>query len=144
MTERWEPRPLPDMALAPETETYWTAAANGDLLLSECTDCDLVFHYPRQFCPDCSGTSVAWITADGTGTIYSYSVSHQAEDWPDEHLPLIVAFVELREGPRIMSNIVSADPEDVSVGQSVEAGFIQTDLDDIAIPVFRPIVSDQE
>lgn len=35
----------------------------------------------------------------------------------------MLAYVELEEGPRVMTNIVECDPESVSIGDSVEAVF---------------------
>lgn len=130
----WEPRPVPDMT--PETAPFWRAASNGKLLLRECSLCDLIFYYPRARCPDCLSDDVNWLEASGTGIVYSYSVSEQISGWPDEDLPLVVAYVELDEGPRMMTIIVSCNPSEVSVGSAVEVRFIPTEDGEISIPVF--------
>lgn len=132
----WEPRPLP--RVNPETKPYWTAAGDGRLLINECSACGLVFAYPRSHCPDCFSDEVEWIEADGTGEVYSYSVSDQIGGWPDHALPLVIAYVELTEGPRIMTNIVDCDPGDVRIGLDVEVIFEPAETEDIAIPVFTP------
>lgn len=133
----WEPRPLPEVT--PESEPYWAAAAEGRLLLRECEDCGLVHYYPRALCPDCLGENVDWVEASGEGTVYTYSVAQQMSGWPEADLPLVVAYVELEEGPRMMTNLVDCDPEAVSVGDPVEVTFVETDREDVAIPVFRPV-----
>lgn len=130
----WEPHPMP--RVTPETEPYWATAAEGCLLLQECDECGLVYHYPRALCPDCFSDGVEWIEAQGTGSVYSYSISETVEGWPEAALPLVVAYVELKEGPRIVTNLVDCDPEDVSVGTPVEAVFVDTEVDDVAIPAF--------
>ena len=132
----WEPRPLPQVN--PEIAPFWAGAAEGEFLLRFCPDCGLVFYYPRHLCPDCFGNDVEWMAAEGTGEVYSYSVTEKLEGWPDEALPVVVAYVELAEGPRVMTNIL-ADPEAVSVGSRVEVEFVNTDREDVAIPVFVPI-----
>ena len=132
----WEPRPLPEVT--PESAAYWASAADGRLVLSECGDCGLVYHYPRALCPDCFGDDVSWIEAAGTGEVYSYSVAERVSGWPEAELPLIVAYVELDEGPRVVTNI-DADPEDVEVGTRVEVTFAGTDDEDVAIPLFEPV-----
>lgn len=132
----WEPRPVPDVT--PETAPYWEAAAEGRLLLQECTDCGLVYHYPRAFCPDCFSEDVDWREAAGTGEVYSYSPAYTMSSWPEEDLPLVVAYVELDEGPRVVTN-VDADPDDVEIGTRVRARFVGTERDDVAIPVFEPV-----
>ncbi len=136
----WEPRPVPEVT--PETEPYWSGAAEGRLLLNECGDCGLVYHYPRALCPDCFGDDLEWIEAAGTGEVYAYSIARTMSGWPEADLPLVVAYVELDEGPRVMTN-VDADPEAVEIGRRVEVVFVETDDEDVAIPLFRP-VEDEE
>lgn len=132
----WEPRPVPEVT--PESEDYWAGAADGKLLLSECQDCGLVYHYPRALCPDCFSDDVDWLEASGEGVIYSYSTARTMSGWPEDDLPLVVAYVELDEGPRIMTNI-DADPEDVEIGTRVAVDFVEAKDGDIGIPVFVPV-----
>ncbi|MDS0474412.1 Zn-ribbon domain-containing OB-fold protein [Natrinema sp. 1APR25-10V2] len=126
-------RPVPDVT--PETERYWEAAAEGRLLVRECQDCGLTYHYPRALCPDCFSDDVDWVEAAGTGEVYSYSVARSMSGWPDDDLPLVVAYVELDEGPRMVTN-VDCDPDEVTVGSRVEVRFADVDAEDVAIPVF--------
>lgn len=133
---KWEPRPVPEVT--PETAPYWAGAADGRLLVSECRDCGLVYHYPRALCPDCFSEDVDWVEAAGTGEVYTYSVARTASGWPESDLPLVVGYVELDEGPRVMT-MVDADPGDVSVGTRVEVQFAETDATDVAVPFFRPV-----
>ena len=49
----------------------------------------------------------------------------------------VLAYVELDEGPRMMTNIVDCDPETVSVGQAVQVVFHPTS-DEAALPRFKP------
>ena len=130
----WEPRPVP--TVTPDSEAYWAAADEGRLLLSECTDCSLVFHYPRPLCPDCFGEA-EWLEASGDGEVYTFTVGRSLSGWPDEALPALIGYVELDEGPRVMTNVL-ADPDDVEIGTRVSVDFIPTERDDVAVPVFRP------
>lgn len=132
----WEPRQIPEVT--PESGEYWRAAAEGTLKLKECQECGNVFHYPRSLCPDCFGDT-EWIESDGTGEIYSYSVSERIENWPEDRLPHVLAYVELDEGPRVLTLIEDSDPDDIEIGTQVEAAFIDTQEDDIAVPVFVPV-----
>ncbi|MBB6646000.1 OB-fold domain-containing protein [Halobellus ruber] len=131
----WEPRPVPE--ISPETAPYWAAAAEGRLLLCECQDCDLQYYYPRARCPDCLSGNVEWIDAAGTGTVYAYTATEIVSGWPEEHLPLVLAYVELDEGPRMLTDVVDCGPDEVEVGSSVEVTFVDTDDPDVAIPVFE-------
>jgi uncharacterized OB-fold protein len=134
MMDMWEPRPLPKVT--PESERYWKAASNERLLLSKCSDCELVIHYPRARCPDCF-TETEWTEASGDGTVYSYSVAERMDGWPEVGLPLIIAYVELNEGPRMITTIIDRDPDDIFVDDSVSVVFIKTKDENIGIPVFK-------
>ena len=135
LPETWEPRPTPEVT--PESAPYWRGASEGELRLSECPDCGLVFHYPRALCPDCLADT-GWTVASGRGVVYSYSVARRMSGWPEADLPMVLGYVELAEGPRVMSTVV-ADPDDVAVGTEVEARFVPTEDEDVAIPVFVPV-----
>lgn len=132
----WEPRPVPHVT--PETERYWSAAADGQLLLRRCTDCGLTYYYPRANCPDCLSDDVAWIEAAGRGTVYSYTGTDIVSAWPDEGLPLVCAYVELEEGPRMFTTLVNTELADVEIGMGVAVTFVPTEDPDVAIPVFEP------
>ena len=132
----WEPRPVP--AVTPETEPFWTGAAEGRFLLNRCESCGLTYYYPRSLCPDCLSDDVSWIEAGNEGEVYSYTVTSMVEGWPDEELPLVSAYVELEEGPRVLTAIVNCDPDEIGIGTRVEVMFVPTEDHDVAIPVFEP------
>jgi hypothetical protein len=132
----WEPRPVPDVT--PETREYWETAAEGELALGHCPDCDLTFYYPRAYCPDCLAAADL-VAASGEGTVYSYTVPEQISGWPEAAQPLVVAYVELDEGPRMVSNLVDCEPADVAIGDRVRVAFVPTDDEDVAVPVFEPV-----
>lgn len=130
----WEPRPLP--SVTPETAPYWEATADDQLLLCHCTACDLTYYYPRSRCPDCLSDAVEWQEAAGTGVVYSHTATELVSEWPEEALPVVVAYVELDDGPRVLTNLVDCDPADVAVGAPVEVTFVETGAD-LSIPVFE-------
>ncbi|HZT65310.1 MAG TPA: Zn-ribbon domain-containing OB-fold protein [Acidimicrobiales bacterium] len=112
-----EPRPTV------ENHPYWEGTAQGRLVLPRCTACGTVIWYPRAFCSSCRGTDVEWFEASGRGTIYSFTISHRGQGpWRDV-APYVVAYVELEEGPRVLTNVVGCDPDEVKVAQPVEAVF---------------------
>jgi hypothetical protein len=128
--------PRPEPPVNPETEPYWAAAAEGRLLLGECVDCGLVFHYPRARCPDCLGET-EWVESEGTGEIYAHTVTRQTGGEYADATPFVLAYVELDEGPRVMTNVVTDDPGGLAVGQPVEVVFHEAG--DYAIPRFEPV-----
>jgi uncharacterized OB-fold protein len=67
-------------------------------------------------------------------------VNHRGEGAYQGLPPFVLAYVELDEGPRLMTNIVEADQEQLRVGQPVEVIFHDTG-DGTALPRFRPLQS---
>ncbi len=120
-----------------ETEPFWAAAAEGRLVLPRCDSCQAVVWYPRRFCPVCHRFGVSWFDATGHGTVYSFTVVRQAGgDWKAV-VPYVIAYVELDEGPRVLTNLVDVDPDAVRVGDEVTVAFDPAP-EGGAVPRFRP------
>ena len=92
----------------PETAAFWEATAAGKLMLGRCTDCDAFIFYPRSWCPACGSGETELVEASGTATIYSYTINYKGEGPYAAVSPYVLAYVELEEGPRMMTNIVGA------------------------------------
>jgi uncharacterized OB-fold protein len=103
-----------------ETKVFWDAVNDESLLLPRCDSCDHVIWYPRLFCPVCHSTDVSWFEADKRGSIYSFTVVRQAYGPWKAMVPYVIAYVELADGPRVLTNIVDCDPESIAVGDQVE------------------------
>ena len=128
--------PAPAPLINAETKPFWDATLEGKLMLPKCTACGTVIWYPRLFCPECSGFTIDWIEATGRGTIYSYTINRRGQgEYRDQ--TFVLAYVELDEGPRMLTNIVDCDPESVSIGQKVEVVFHDTGHG-AALPRFTP------
>lgn len=137
--ERVLPAPAP--VVLPEVQQFWDATAEGRLLLAHCDDCQAIIWYPRPYCPVCASLRVSWVQASGRGSIYSYTVNRRGQadlSAYKEAGTYVLAYVELAEGPRMMTNIVDCDPESVKIGQPVELVFHDTGQGN-ALPRFRPI-----
>lgn len=132
----WEPRPLPDPS--PDSRRFWNAAAGGTLVQRKCTDCGLVYHYPRGRCPDCL-SDADWVAVSGRGEVYAYAVCNRIPEWPETHLPAVLAYVTLDEGPRMLTQLVDCRVEPLEIGDEVQVVFLETREDDIAVPAFTPV-----
>lgn len=138
MSDQQLPAPAP--VVEPATKPYWDATAEGRLVLPRCTACQTLIWYPRSFCPACGSTTIDWVEASGRGTIYSFTINRMGRADLAEYRgagPFVLAYVELEEGPRIMTNVVECDPDSVRVGQAVEVVFHDTGQGS-ALPRFRP------
>jgi uncharacterized protein len=109
-----------------DTQEFWDATAQGKLLLRKCTDCSTVIWYPRPYCPECQSFNTTWIESSGRGVIYSFSITRKGQGvWADK-APYVVAYVELEEGPRVLTNVVAPNVDDVHIGMAVSAIFDDT------------------
>ena len=129
-------KPLP--RIDEESKGFWEACARHELALQRCRDCGALRHYPRALCPRCLAADTEWVLSSGTGTVYTYTVTHQNQA-PGfrEGLPYVLAYVELDEGVRMLTNIVGCAPEDVRIGMPVRVVFEDV-ADGVTLPKFCP------
>lgn len=125
-----EPLPTPD------TAPYWEGAAAGELRIQQCTSCSEYYFYPRPFCPKCGSDEVEWRVTSGRASLVSYVINHRPVPPSDE--PLVIALVQLEEGPRMMTNIVGVQPlpENLPLDLPLHVTFEQRG--EHAIPMFTP------
>jgi uncharacterized OB-fold protein len=130
------PGQLPPLAIDSDSRPYWEGLTQGELRIQRCDACSRHVFYPRSICPHCSADRLSWITATGKGTIYSYTVAHQAFGPYTDEVPFVVAIVELEEGVRIMTRIVGTPPEQVRIGVAVHVTFA-TISEELTLPYFQ-------
>lgn len=112
--------PAPAPRANEETQAFWDATAESRFLLKRCDACGAVIWYPRSLCPVCHRSETSWFEASGRGTVYSYTVVRKGRGPFAEAAPYVVAYVELEEGPRVLTNLVEVEPGDVAIGMPVE------------------------
>ena len=121
-----------------ETRFWWEGCARGELWLQRCAACGVLRHRPRAVCPACLSGEVAYERASGRGTVHTFTVTHQNHAPPFRGCtPYVLAYVELEEGPRLLTNVVGCEPDAVRVGMPVVVDFGEVH-DEIAVPRFRP------
>jgi uncharacterized OB-fold protein/acyl dehydratase len=120
-----------------DTDFFWAGAKAGELRVQRCNECGELRHPPGPACLSCGALrNQGYQVVAGTGAVYSYVV-HRHPPVPGKQLPIIVALVELTEGPRVMAELTGIDPEQVSIGMPVRTSFIRID-DDLVLPGWRP------
>jgi uncharacterized OB-fold protein len=140
VTAHPEPRlPTAEPSSGRETKAFWEALNEGRFVLPRCDRCREVIWYPRQFCPFCHTMGVSWSDASGRGTIYSFTVVRQAfGEWKGS-VPYVIAYVELLEGPRVLTNVVECDPETIAIGDEVELTLDRSEQG-AALYRFKPVI----
>lgn len=119
-----------------ENRAFWRGGAEGNLLIHRCRTCSRWFHPPAPVCPECNSTDVSPQPVSGRGSVYSFTINHQA--WiPELAEPYAIAIVELDEqlGLRFLSNIVGCVPDEVTSGLRVRVTFLP--CEDIWLPQFE-------
>lgn len=130
------PQPEPDL----DSEGFWRATAEGRLALCRCRSCGLWLQPPLERCRRCAGET-AFEAVAGRGRLHSFIVvRHPAVPGYLEQLPYVVGLVELEEqdGLRLPARVVGFEPDEVRVGQPVEAEIVPLAGGDHRVAVFRP------
>lgn len=132
-------QPLPRFP-EPDTEPFWEATKNHELRYQVCDDCSGIVFYPRRHCTHCLGNKLSWKSSKGESTVYTYSVVRQ-NYYPafKERIPYVIAWIDLDEGFRILSNVVGVDDPaaDVKIGQRVQVEW--QDYESVSLPLFKPV-----
>ncbi len=125
--------------MTPLTQPYWDGAQRGELMLQRCASCGHQPFPPGANCGACGSSDLRWHRASGKGTVYTYTVANRPPHPVfSAQCPMVIAVVELEEGPRMMTNITSCDPGAVTVGMAVEVDFEPIDDSNVVLPVFKP------
>ena len=131
-----KPTPVPQQ----ENDFYWEKAKQHELWLRKCNDCQDIYFYPRDICPNCHSRNVTWVQSSGKGTLYTFAIVHRAPHpgFRDD-VPFVVAMVELEGSSRIPTNLVEVepDPEKIKIGMPVQVTF-EDITDTISLPKFKP------
>lgn len=128
-------RPLPRVD-EPDTADFWAGTREKELRYQRCDDGTVVWH-PRAHCPGSLDGNLSTHVASGRGTVYSYSIVRQSyHPFFRARAPYVVAWVDLEEGPRLLSNIVGVDVDAVTCGMPVEVEW--EEHESCSIPLFRP------
>jgi len=121
MTSGTLPTSIPD--INPETKPFWDATLEGRFLIKSCNGCGENFWYPRTICPFCAAFDTRWTEVSGRGEVYSFSIVRKGFGDFAESTPYALAYVQLEEGPRVMTNIVNCDVDLLAIGDPVQLVF---------------------
>jgi uncharacterized OB-fold protein len=135
MSSYIKPLPVPSKWSQP----FWDGAKQHKLLLKKCTKCGTIDHPPYLYCTGCWAEEHEWIETSGRGKIYAFTtVMLGAPLLFTDDIPYTIAMVDLAEGPRMLTTIVEAKPEELSIGMEVEVVFDDV-TEEMSLPRFRPL-----
>jgi uncharacterized OB-fold protein len=118
-----------------DTAFFWEGTALGELRVQTCNDCGALRHPPGPSCPECLALDRGHVVVSGRGTVFSYVV-HRHPPVPGKELPILIALVELEEGPRMLGELVGVAHDEVEIGMDVRVDLHRVD-DDLTLPTWR-------
>jgi uncharacterized OB-fold protein len=99
---------------------FWQGLLAGEVRLQRCKQCGKHQFPPESFCYQCPSTELEWVVVPAHGEVYSFIVVHQRYHPAfTEHLPYVVATIQLDEGPRMLGAIFDP-PESIQIGSRVQ------------------------
>ena len=119
-------------------KAFWEAAKRHELLAYRCLNCGAYYSVVID-CVKCSAPRMEWVKVSGKGKIYTYTVYYQIYNpaWKED-IPYNAAWVQLDEGPLILTNIVGVKNEDLRVGLPVEVTYDDV-TEEVTLPKFKPV-----
>jgi uncharacterized OB-fold protein len=138
MTDHQKPIP----AITPNLAPFFEGAKRRELVIQKCAACGTYRFPPRDLCSNCLSNRSQWERVSGEGEVFSYSIMHQVyhPGFAGE-VPYAVVLVQLKEGPRITSNLVGVAAADVRIGMPVRVVFEKLS-DEVTLPKFAPASSE--
>ncbi len=114
---------------------------DGQLLINRCTDCARYHQPPRPMCPNCWSFDIAPTPVSGRGTIHLLMYLHagppaEGVDYHNGGHPVVVVELEEQEHLRVTGTVHGFGPNEPSIGDAVELGFL--DRGGAPIAAFRP------
>ena len=127
----------PSVLPTPISQPYWDGLAAERLMMQRCDACGSWVFYPRIRCTTCLSGRLSWHEVEPLGALYAFSVAHHpTAPWYAGQPPLVIGVVELGNGVRLTTNIVSDEPGRLSVGMPVKG--VYEHRSDVTLLKFRP------
>jgi uncharacterized protein len=119
---------------------FWDAAKQHELMAYKCQNCGAYYSLVVD-CVKCNAPKMAWVRVSGKGKVFTYTIYHQLYSpiWKED-IPYNAAWVQLDEGPIMMTNIIECKKDDIRVGMPVEV--VYDDITpEVTLPKFKPAIS---
>jgi len=133
MSEYKKPLPL----INEDNRPYWEYCKKHELRMQKCEGCGHIRFPVSILCPNCHSMDAVWTKLSGKGSVFSYIVFRiPYHESYKEDIPYTVAIIQLDEGPRMESNLIVQDPEDIRIDMQVTV-FFDDVTNDVSLPKFK-------
>jgi uncharacterized OB-fold protein len=129
------PMPVP----TPTTQPFWDGLRQHQVWLQYSPSSDRWVFYPRVLAPGTLSDDLEWREVSGEGTLYTFTIARRptAPPWADSG-PQLLAVVQLDEGPRVSTELVNVEPEQIKIGMRVRPVFADTEDAAATLLYFEP------
>ena len=102
---------------------FFSGLANGKLLGSRCTQCNVVYATPRAHCMG-DGAKTEWVEIARKGKVHSYTNCYFGGEQFLEETPYTLILVEFENASTLLlSRLVGLDFSEIYIGMAVQAQF---------------------
>jgi uncharacterized OB-fold protein len=129
--------PLPEPT--PVSAPYWRALTEHRILIQYSPSLGRHVFYPRTLAPGTLADDLEWREIDGAGELFTYTVARRptGPPWADA-LPQLLAVVQWNEGPRVSTELVDVEPEQIRIGMRVTPVFHDVPGTGVTLLRYRP------
>ncbi len=126
----------------PVSGPFWDALREHRIVIQYSPSVGKYVFYPRTLAPGTLADDLEWREIDGAGTLYTYTVARRptGPPWADK-VPQLLAVVEWDVGPRVSTELVDVEPDDIKIGMRVAPVFVDVPGQGITLLHYRPAES---
>lgn len=130
-------RPMP--VKTPTSAPFWDGLAEHRVVIQYSPSSGSYVFYPRVRAPGTLANDLEWREISGRGTLYSFTVARRpvGPHFVDA-VPQLLAIVEWDEGPRVTTELVNVEPEDIRIGMRVRPVFCDYPEHDVTMLRYEP------
>lgn len=104
----------------PDTAAFWEGCRAHELCFQKCSKCGKVRWPASYLCPDCLSEAHELVRLSPEGKLYSYVIMRKPfHPSLADKIPYVVATVDLKDGVRILANILDWEPDKLRCGADV-------------------------
>ncbi|GLE50910.1 Zn-ribbon domain-containing OB-fold protein [Mycobacterium montefiorense] len=131
---------LPTAEPTPVSQPFWDGLAQRRILVQYSPSLQRYVFYPRVLAPGTLADDLEWREIDGAGTLYTYTVARRPTGPPWANaVPQLLAVVQWDAGPRLSTELVDVDPNDIRIGMRVAPVFYDLPEAGITLLKYRPV-----
>lgn len=107
-----------------DSESWWQALQRGELLIQGCGECGRLRWPARAMCNECGSFEWDWVSAKGSGTVASWTVTHRPSGLDAGRDVVVMVRLDDQDDILIPGYIDGpADGSGLSIDMPVEVGF---------------------